>query len=416
MIGRGAGAQQLGEATDPKVLVHGMGGRHAYRVAALRLDAGHPIGGAAEASEKVGAAQVLGYARREAVPLRGRHVGQMTVPPRILDLDARAALGRTRGKAGQVGDDPVAHERPDPDRRVVGAGDRVAHARVDAPDGDAVGQGHGFPELGGLAQQGEESIRFAAGGSHLVHDATGGSGHEVLDLLAQKGEVVGRQGPAVGRRYRLHGRHLDGGRRAHALALGYGRRHEDIRAQGREETAFAAEGDEGSGHVGGPLIVGFPGEEPAGRLVRDDPAIRGKHVERQLGNARRLLGALGQADQAEAPVAAQAHGHERGLAQRPLEDQRARIVGDATHEVEAARSPRDHDLVRDAEKRLRTRPRHDRTTGEEPKEGAHVGQVLIGRGDGAALHAFGTGTGKRPRSRRACCSRGSISRRMSSFA
>ena len=37
------------------------------------------------------------------------------------------------------------------------------------------------------------------------------------------------------------------------------------------------------------------------------------------------------------------HGHQRRLADRPLEDERARVVGDPAHHVKPSRSPGHHD-------------------------------------------------------------------------
>ena len=214
----------------------------------------------------------------------------------------------------------------------------------------------------------------------------------------------------------MHRGHLDRGGRAHALALGHGRGDEQVRAHGRTEAALEAEDDESSGHVGGPLLVGVAGEEPARIVIGDEASARSEPVERHLGRPRRVARAFGQAGQTDDAVAAQACGHERGLAQGPLEHERAGIVGNAAHEVEAAGRAGDYDFFRVGEERRRPGPRHDRPAGEKAQQSANVGQVLMRRQSGEAAHAGEAGGGKRPRSRRACCRRGSISRRMSWFA
>ena len=88
-------------------------------------------------------------------------------------------------------EDPIAHKGARPHGRVVGPGDRVADAGVDAPNVDPFGQGHEASDFGRLADKGQQVIGPAEGRGHLIHHTAGRGAHDpVLDDLAEQGQLA----------------------------------------------------------------------------------------------------------------------------------------------------------------------------------------------------------------------------------
>ena len=92
-----------------------------------------------EAREKLGARHLLGDLRPVAAPpVGGRDVDEISLEQRIVDRDP-PRRERPGIDARSGGDHAVAHERRRAHRAVVGAGDGVADAGVDADELDVVG-------------------------------------------------------------------------------------------------------------------------------------------------------------------------------------------------------------------------------------------------------------------------------------
>ncbi len=258
------------------------------------------------------------------------------MPPVILDADVPGAAAGGDRQAREVGEHAIAHERADADVAIVGAGHGVSYPGVEPPDGEAVRQRDRPLELGGLTEQRHERSRLAANRRHLIHHAARRADDQVLDLLAADRPHAGIDLQAPRRQHGLHGRGLDGGRRADALALRHVGLDEERRAAVEREALLSGEHVKHPGDVRRPMPRMVPREPLARALVRRSAVL--EQIERHPRDVRaRGVRRLDVQDAIGAPL----HGHARGLADRPLQHQRAGVVGDAAHDVEPPRGAGD---------------------------------------------------------------------------
>ena len=254
------------------------------------------------------------------------------MPPVILDTDVPRAAAVGDRQAREVGEHAIAHERADADVAVIGAGHGVSYSGVEPPDGEAVGQRNRPLELGRLTEECHEGSCLTADRRHLIHHAARRADDQVLHLLATDCLHAGGDMQAPRRQHGLHGRGLDGGRRADALALRHVGLDEERRAAVEGEALLSGKHVKYPGDVRRPM-PGMVSREPlAGARVRRSAVL--EEIERHSGDVRaRGVRRLDVQDAIGAPL----HGHARGLPDRPLQHQRAGIVGDAAHDVEPPR-------------------------------------------------------------------------------
>ena len=256
----------------------------------------------------------------------------------------------------------------------------MAHARVQAPDRDLVGDGDRVLKLGRLAQQRQQAVGLAADGRHLIHHAARRAGHQVLHLLAQQRHLPRLDFDSERDGHRLHHRHFERRRGTHALALGHIGRNEDARAFGEPRAALAHQRQECAGGVRRPVLGRVACKVSPRAVVVERFQLRQRHLESPWTL---------EADDAQPARPIARDRGQRGLTQRQLQHQRAGVVGDATHQVQPAGRARHEQSVNAVEQRPRLRGGVQRA-----REGLQV------------THASS------PRFLRAACSSGSTSSRM----
>eukprot|EP00312_Isochrysidales_sp_CCMP1244_P034559 CAMPEP_0202744102 /NCGR_PEP_ID=MMETSP1388-20130828/6308_1 /ASSEMBLY_ACC=CAM_ASM_000864 /TAXON_ID=37098 /ORGANISM="Isochrysis sp, Strain CCMP1244" /LENGTH=333 /DNA_ID=CAMNT_0049411165 /DNA_START=15 /DNA_END=1014 /DNA_ORIENTATION=+ len=233
-------AQQRLELADARVLEDGMGGAGGDGILRLRPDGGGCVAVAGGVLLQEGAAGEGGRQRRQGGELFGRQLRQVGQQPPL------AEGGLQQG---------AAHEGGGADGAVVGAADRVAHRRIDAPHAQVGRDGDGAEDGRRAAEEGEEASLAAERASELVHDTARSSDHLILHLLAEEGDLlVGREGRlAEGGEQGAHARNLDRGRGGDARRLGHARCDEDGEASvRRRDGAVVVEHAEAADDVRGP--------------------------------------------------------------------------------------------------------------------------------------------------------------------
>jgi hypothetical protein len=134
--------EQLAKLAGTRVLVHGVRRRRAHAIARAGAHARDRIRDAGEALQEFSAADAFGQERPVASLELGRgEPRQVATPLGILDADVTCPLAGLHAQAAFLGDPAIAHERGDAHLRVVGAADLVPQPRVDAPEGEARGDG-----------------------------------------------------------------------------------------------------------------------------------------------------------------------------------------------------------------------------------------------------------------------------------
>ncbi len=288
--------------------------------------------------------------------LRRRDVREIAAPPRVFDADRPVLPVGLDLQAGQLRDDAVAHERADAHRAVVRARHRVAHARIQTPERDLCGDRDHALQLRGLAEQREQAVLLAAGRSHLIHHAARRADHEVLDHLAQQRHVARVEREVEGGGHRLHRRHFERGGRAHALAARHARSDQDARALSKRRRARASAPARRRPHTRPSGARGRGGSTRARPRSSGGRRRRGPRAASRTSSSR--PGSSDRLTIAERPLGVALQGDERGLVDRQLQHERAGVVGDAAHHVEAARRARDED-VRARRRTARALPAQD---------------------------------------------------------
>mmetsp|Transcript_30302 Transcript_30302/g.95605 ORF Transcript_30302/g.95605 Transcript_30302/m.95605 type:complete len:360 (-) Transcript_30302:467-1546(-) len=151
----GRPAQQRLELADARVLEDGMGGAGGDGILRVRPDGGGCVAVAGGVLLQEGAAGEGGRQRRQGGELFGRQLRQVGQHPPL------AEGGLQHG---------AAHEGGGADGAVVGAADRMAHRRVDAPHAQVGRDGDGAEECRRAAEEGEEGALAAERTRKLVHD------------------------------------------------------------------------------------------------------------------------------------------------------------------------------------------------------------------------------------------------------
>jgi hypothetical protein len=133
-------------------------------------------------------------------------------------------------------------------------------AGVDAQEADVFWELERGLELGGLAEEAEELVFLAEETSHLVHDAAGGAGDLVFDLLAETRDGEGGElNIEVGEEVE-HGGDFEGGGGTDAGAHGDGAVEGEVEAfdvrVAEVEEILVVEDVEAAGNVGGPFSAG----------------------------------------------------------------------------------------------------------------------------------------------------------------
>mmetsp|Transcript_21330 Transcript_21330/g.68153 ORF Transcript_21330/g.68153 Transcript_21330/m.68153 type:complete len:381 (-) Transcript_21330:338-1480(-) len=275
----GRPAQQRLELADARVLEDGMGGAGGDGILRVRPDGGGCVAVAGGVLLQEGAAGEGGRQRRQGGELFGRQLRQVGQHPPL------AEGGLQHG---------AAHEGGGADGAVVGAADRMAHRRVDAPHAQVGRDGDGAEECRRAAEEGEEGALAAERTRKLVHDTARSSDHLILHFLAEEGELlVGREGRlAKGGEHGAHARNLDRGRGGDARRLGHVRCDEDGEASvRRRDGAVVVEHAEAADDVRGPrgAAVGREAGAQLGERHRPGRAreLRERHVHHRRAPARR---------------------------------------------------------------------------------------------------------------------------------
>jgi len=248
---------------------------------------------------------------------------------KVLDVDVPRTVSRPHGETGEVGDDAIAHERADAHGRVVAAADGMADAGIDAEDGEPRRQRQIAQVLGGLAQQ-LEQVSFPSGDHrHLIHHAAGGAGDEVLGALAQQRGTPRLDVQPLEPGERSERRGFEGGRGADSLAFRHVRFDDEVEAARELQPFLPHQHRDHAGRVRGPVEVGPRKQRP--HLVVGHARIE-DGLGRHLHGTHVAVSAPRRHPQ-HRPRPAR-HGHARALGNRPLQDERTRVVGDAAHDVE----------------------------------------------------------------------------------
>ena len=235
--------QQLGKGADAEMLVDRMRRRHPHRIVALSINARHGVGRAREARQEFAAADPF----RQACTIillefRRCNVGYITIPARVCDADAPRHLCCVSFQARHRGHHPITHKRADAHRAVIRARHRMAYARINAPHRQFIGDGDSALQLGGLTEQREQPVRFAARGAD----------DKVLDLLAEQGRLA---------RINLHVEcsgdcphhgDFDGGGRADAFAFRHARINQQARAAIEAHAALSHQNEKRARRVSRP--------------------------------------------------------------------------------------------------------------------------------------------------------------------
>ena len=179
----------------------------------------------------------------------------------------------------------------------------------------------------------------------------------------------GTSSPA-GSSERAHHGCLERRGRTDAFTLRHGRLDEHAGA-GREcQSALACEHQPRTGHVRRPVPVRVGGKPGACHVVGHRRYPGGERIQRHIADPRRTC--VRQAHDPQRTRRIRLHGGKRGLTNRPLQHERAGVVGDAAHHVEATWRPRDHDVPARFEQPAR---RLERMVVERLEAGDEAGSV-----------------------------------------
>ena len=249
-----------------------MSGGHAHGVAPVERDSGDRIGSSFIAGQEIRPSDTLRKPRRIAQLELGRSdVGQIAAPDRIIHHDRLPRVSFQNPQPGDLGDHAIAHESPHAYRSIICAGHRVTHTGIQSPEGDLIRDRRHFLQLGGLAQKREQPIRLAACGGHLIHDAAGGSGHQIFDLLTEKSHLALADLDSKTGDDGLHDGDLESRRGAHPLAPGDARGNENARTFSEPGPALAHQHKEHARNIRRPVPRRIL-KKSASRLVIDGHA------------------------------------------------------------------------------------------------------------------------------------------------
>ena len=242
-------------------------------------------------------------------------------------------------QAGELCEDAVAHERAHTHCAIVGTGDGVSDTRVDPPDAKCVGQADAALELRRLTEERHQAAGFAADRGHLVHHAARRPDDQVFHLLAAHRPQPGLDVQRPRGEDRLHRGRLDRRRRADALAFRDVGLDQDGGAVLKASGMLARQHMEHAGNIRRPVSARIRGEPGAHLLVRAFPV--GDQIQRHVTAPRVPLRA--DRDDEDAPLAPRTQRDSCGLPNRPLQDERSRIIGNAPHDIQPAWRARDED-------------------------------------------------------------------------
>jgi hypothetical protein len=282
--------------------------------------------------EKNGAIERLGYVRCEFAKTVAADIGEIAVPPLVIDADVPLALAGAHGQADQSSEDSVAHERADAHRSVIGASHRVTDPRVDSPHAELLRNSYTALKLRGLTQKRHQTVGLAADRRHLIHHAARCTHDQVFDLLAahRARARIDRQLPRSN--HCFHGCRFNRRRRADALAFGNVRLDEDRRATGELHAVLTREHVKHARDVAGPVIGSVSGEPRPDRVVR---AISiSDHVERDLAAA--LVSVMPHRNDRNPGFDPGTNSDACRLSNRPLQHEGTGIVRDPAHDVETS--------------------------------------------------------------------------------
>ncbi len=304
------------------MLVDRVRGGGAHGVGASRVDRDHGIVDTAPAGQERRSIQVLRQLR--FVQQRGWQVDQGAAPRRAGQAHP-ARADRLGPGAGVRREDARAHGAGGAHAAVVAGADAVALAGMDAPHRGIGGQAHLPEQLAWLAQQPEQGAILAAGDGALVHHAAGRADHLVLHRLRGQGDGARVEDDAGLGQGGDHDRDLDRGRGADAGAL----RH--CRAQ-RHGHARAPIGAVALGEQGERAEKIAPPAIGSGAQPGDAAQCRGRAAPARLA-------AVAGAGHHHLAIAAALQRRAGRLAQRQLQAQAARVVGDAAEQIEPPGRP-----------------------------------------------------------------------------
>ena len=195
-------------------------------------------------------------------------------------------------------------------------------------------------QLGGLAQQGQQLVGRPQAAVIWSMTPQGAPTTRFSTFWHSSASSRGSSAQPEGDRHRLHGRDLERRRRADALAL------RDVRAdqQAQRPTSNGnarsrAEHHEPAHHVGGPLPGAVARQERPRVRVLQRSAAGGQRVERRPRTRRPARWPRHPGSRPARAARGRAAARPAWPRERPLEHERARVVGDAAHDVQPPGRP-----------------------------------------------------------------------------